>query len=480
MKKDNNHLTGKIVTLVQFVLSLILMMIMVDNGLVPMKYIVLAGIGLAVAFAVAFGLQFLKNKWNIAGIVLSVLVSVAAIAGIIALFQVERFMKEVGGAEYKTDNMIVVVREEDAAKSLDDAENYSFGIQTSLDKDNNQLMIEDMEKKLNRKLKTLSYSTVIEEAEALLDGKADAIIYNEAFTGVLDEAIEGYSEKVRVLYQYGIQSKVEVPTKDDKETKNVEEPFNVYISGIDVEGTITTTSRSDVNIIMTVNPNTKKILLTTTPRDYYVQIPEVSGEAKDKLTHAGIYGVDASMRTLGSLYGIDIRYYAKVNFTSLIKIVDALGGVDVNSDYAFKAMHGGYTFHEGVNHLDGDAALAFSRERYSFSAGDNQRGKNQEAVLTAILNKAMSPAILKNATSILARVSDSVETNMTDKEMAKFINMQLADNASWTIESVAATGSGDMLPCFSSGSQPLSVMHPDYDSVSAIADQMKNILNEEK
>lgn len=480
MKKDNNHLTGKIVTLVQFVLSLILMMIMVDNGLVPMKYIVLAGIGLAVAFAVAFGLQFLKNKWNIAGIVLSVLVSVAAIAGIIALFQVERFMKEVGGAEYKTDNMIVVVREEDAAKSLDDAENYSFGIQTSLDKDNNQLMIEDMEKKLNRKLKTLSYSTVIEEAEALLDGKADAIIYNEAFTGVLDEAIEGYSEKVRVLYQYGIQSKVEVPTKDDQETKNVEEPFNVYISGIDVEGTITTTSRSDVNIIMTVNPNTKKILLTTTPRDYYVQIPEISGEAKDKLTHAGIYGVDASMRTLGSLYGIDIRYYAKVNFTSLIKIVDALGGVDVNSDYAFKAMHGGYTFHEGVNHLDGDAALAFSRERYSFSAGDNQRGKNQEAVLTAILNKAMSPAILKNATSILARVSDSVETNMTDKEMAKFINMQLADNASWTIESVAATGSGDMLPCFSSGSQPLSVMHPDYDSVSAIADQMKNILNEEK
>lgn len=480
MKKDNNHLTGKIVTLVQFVLSLILMMIMVDNGLVPMKYIVLAGIGLAVAFAVAFGLQFLKNKWNIAGIVLSVLVSVAAIAGIIALFQVERFMKEVGGAEYKTDNMIVVVREEDAAKSLDDAENYSFGIQTSLDKDNNQLMIEDMEKKLNRKLKTLSYSTVIEEAEALLDGKADAIIYNEAFTGVLDEAIEGYSEKVRVLYQYGIQSKVEVPTKDDKETKNVEEPFNVYISGIDVEGAITTTSRSDVNIIMTVNPNTKKILLTTTPRDYYVQIPEISGEAKDKLTHAGIYGVDASMRTLGSLYGIDIRYYAKVNFTSLIKIVDALGGVDVNSDYAFKAMHGGYTFHEGINHLDGDAALAFSRERYSFSAGDNQRGKNQEAVLTAILNKAMSPAILKNATSILARVSDSVETNMTDKEMAKFINMQLADNASWTIESVAATGSGDMLPCFSSGSQQLYVMHPDYDSVSAIADQMKNILNEEK
>lgn len=478
MKKDNKHLKGKIVTLVQLVLSLMLMMIMVDNGLVPMKYIILAGIGLAIAFGAAFGLQFLKNKWNIAGIVLSVLVSIAAIAGIIALFQLQRFMKEVGGAEYKTDNMIVVVRKEDAAKSLEDAENYSFGIQTSLDQDNNELMVKDMEKKLDRKLKTLSYSTIIEEGEALLDGKADAIVYNEAFTGILDEAIEGYSDKVRVLYQYGIQSKVEIPSKEDKETKDVEQPFNVYISGIDVEGAITTTSRSDVNIIMTVNPKTKKILLTTTPRDYYVQIPEVSGDAKDKLTHAGIYGVDASMRTLGNLYGIEMRYYAKVNFTSLIKIVDALGGVDVNSDYAFEAMHGGYTFHEGINHLDGEAALAFSRERYSFQAGDNQRGKNQEAVLTAILNKAMSPAILKNATGILAKVSDSVETNMTDKEMAKFINMQLSDNASWSIESVAATGSGDMLPCFSSGSQPLYVMHPDLSSVSAIAEKMKVILNE--
>lgn len=476
MKKDNNHLKGKIVTLVQLVLSLMLMMIMVDNGLVPMKYIILVGVGLTVAFAVAFGLQFLKNKWNIAGIVLSILVSVAAIAGIVALFQLQRFMKEVGGAEYKTDNMIVVVREEDAAKSLEDAENYSFGIQTSLDQDNNEHMIKDMEKKLDRKLKTVTYSTIIEEGEALLDGKADAIIYNEAFTGILDEAIEGYSDKVRVLYQYGIQSKVELPSKEDQETKNVEQPFNVYISGIDVEGAITTTSRSDVNIIMTVNPKTKKILLTTTPRDYYVQIPEVSGDAKDKLTHAGIYGVDASMRTLGSLYDIDMRYYAKVNFTSLIKIVDALGGVDVNSDYAFEAD--GFGFQEGLNHLDGEAALAFSRERYSFQAGDNQRGKNQEAVLTAILNKAMSPAILKNATGILAKVRDSVETNMTDKEMAKFINMQLADNASWSIESIAATGSGDMLPCFSSGSQPLYVMHPDLSSVSAIAEKMKAILNE--
>ena len=273
---------------------------------------------------------------------------------------------------------------------------------------------------------------------------------------------------MKILYQYGIETPIE------QEDTSVEEPFNVYISGIDVSGPITTNSRSDVNIIMTVNPNTKKILLTTTPRDFYVTIPGISGDQRDKLTHAGIYGVDASMATLEQLYGIDISYYARVNFTSLITIVDALGGVDVNSEYAFEA--GGYQFQQGSNHLDGEAALAFSRERYSFESGDNQRGKNQEAVLTAILQKAMSPAILTSANQILSEVSSCVETNMTQDEMAKFINMQLADGASWTIESIAAGGTGDSQACFSSGSQPLYVMWPDEAIVGDVSRRMTQIL----
>ena len=220
-----------------------------------------------------------------------------------------------------------------------------------------------------------------------------------------------------------------------------------------------------------------KILLSTTPRDYYVTIPGVSGEQRDKLTHAGIYGVDVSMATLENLYGIDISYYARVNFTSLIKIVDALGGVEVQSEYAFSA--GGYSFQEGTNYLNGEQALAFSRERYSFSGGDNQRGKNQEAVLTGILQKAMSPAILTNASALITSVSDSVETNMTRQEMAKFINMQLSDGASWTIESTAAVGTGDNQACYSSGSQLLYVMWPDEASVSEISTKMQQVLSGE-
>lgn len=471
-KSRTKNLAGKLIVLVQLLMTVVFIAVVWNSGMVPGKYLVALSVVLLVLFGILFGMQFIKKKIYILGIVISVLISIALAAGSYYMRKADRMLADVGGATYKTDNMIVVVREDDKAENILDAKNYKYGIQTTADQENNQKMLDDIEKVLGMAPDLTEYETVQEEAQALLDGEVGAAIYNEAFTGLIEDSIEGYSDQVRILYQYGIDTVIE-----QDEEKSVEEPFNIYISGIDVSGPITTNSRSDVNIIMTVNPNTHKILLTTTPRDYYVTLPGVSGESRDKLTHAGIYGVDVSMSTLENLYGIDITYYARVNFTSLITIVDALGGVDVNSEYAFSS--GGYQFQQGINHLDGAAALAFSRERYSFESGDNQRGKNQEAVLTAILQKAMSPALLTRASEIITSVSDSVETNMTRTEMAGFINQQLADGTDWTIESVAATGSGDQQACFSSGSQLLYVMWPDEASVAEISAKMQQILNGE-
>ena len=467
--KKQKHLAGKLIALVQLILSVAFIIVAWNSGMVPVKYLIAVIVVLFLLFALTFGLQYVKNKIFILGIVLSVLISICLAVGVVYLSKANRLLEDVGGATYKTDNMIVVVKKDDLAQNLLDAGNYRFGTQTAVDQENTRLMKEDIESAVGRELLVVEYPSIQEEAQALLDGTIDAAIYNEAFAGIIEDSIEGYSDQVRILYQYGIDTPIE------QEETNVEEPFNVYISGIDVSGPITTNSRSDVNIIMTVNPNTKKILLTTTPRDYYVTLPGVSGESRDKLTHAGIYGVDVSMSTLENLYGIDITSYARVNFTSLVTIVDALGGVDVNSEYAFEA--GGYQFQQGINTLNGDQALAFSRERYSFTEGDNQRGRNQEAVLTAILQKAMSPAILTNANQIIASVSDSVETNMTQEDMAKFINMQLSDGASWSIESQAATGTGDNQACFSSGSQLLYVMWPDDAVVASLSSKMQQILS---
>ena len=462
-------MAGKMITLIQLILAVGLIAVIWNSGLLPTKYLVAIIVVLLILFGVTFGLQYVKNKAYIVGIVISIILSILQAIGIVYMMKADKLMADVGGARYKTDNMIVVVKKDDPASNLMDASMYRFGTQTAVDQENTQTMLDNINKALGREVKVEQYGTAQELANALLEGRVDAAVYNQALDGLITDSIEDYSDKVRVLYHYGIETELEQKTAD------VGEPFNVYISGIDVDGPIATNSRSDVNIIMTVNPNTKKILLTTTPRDYYVQIPDISGEQRDKLTHAGIYGVDASMRTLEQLYGIDISYYARVNFSSLVKIVDTLGGVDVDSDFEFTA--GGYQFKQGMNHLDGKQALAFSRERYSFEDGDNQRGKDQEKVLTAILNKAMSPAILSNASALIADVSDSVQTNMTQEEMAKFIKMQLNDGASWTIESQAASGNGDTQACYSSGDQPLYVMWPDEAVVQSISAKMNEILN---
>ncbi len=476
-RRKRNSIIGKMILLLQLIISVGFAAILWKSGMIPGEFLLLTVIVLLALLGVlfillgeAFGYQFAGRKGNIAGVILSVFVNLILGIGIIYLAKADAVLRDVGGATYKTDNMVVVVKNDDPAEKLEDAKNYRFGYQTTLDQDNNTLMVEDIEAKVGREIKLIETETIIDEAEALLAGRIEAAIYNEAYGSVIEEAVEGYSDQVRVLYQYGIETDIEIEETD------IEKSFNIYISGIDVAGSITKNSRSDVNIIMTVNPSTKKILLTTTPRDYYVQIPGISGEARDKLTHAGIYGVDRSMATLENIYDIDISYFARVNFTSLITIVDALGGVNVESEYAFEA--GGYSFEKGMNHLNGEQALVFARERHSFQDGDNQRGKNQEAILKAILERIMFPDILFQANDILNNVADCVETNMTRDEMAKFINMQLSERAAWEIETTAATGSGDKQACFSSGSQLLYVMWPDEAVVSDISRRMKKVEGE--
>lgn len=472
----DNHIVGKVIVLIQLLVTVVFMARVMITGLVPTKYIVILVLVLLIDFGACLALQFLKNKVNLVGIIVSLITSVILLVAIFYVNSINKMFDDVGGAENKTDNMVVIVRMDDAAANLQDTKDYTFAIQTSVDTANTQLMVDSINTELGKNIETVTYNSLQEALNGLLTGETDAAIYNEAFNGTLEEQIENFSEKIKVVHRYGITSEVVVEDEKDPEAEiQVDQPFNIYISGIDVAGEISATSRSDVNIIVSVNPTTKKILLTTTPRDYYVEIPGISGGAKDKLTHAGIYGVDASINTLEAIYDIEISYYARVNFTSLVNIVDALGGVDVVSDYTFSTTK--YSFVEGINHLNGEQALAFSRERYSFEDGDNQRGRNQEAVLTAILKKVMTPAILTKGSQIIASVSDSVETNMTKDEMTKFINMQIDHPSQWDIQSVAAQGTGDQQDCYSIGANsPKYVMQPDWDSVEQIKEKMQSVL----
>lgn len=265
--------------------------------------------------------------------------------------------------------------------------------------------------------------------------------------------------------------------------KITKEPFVVYLSGVDTRGDLTDKARSDVNIIAAVNPVTKQVVLINTPRDYYVDLAGTN--SKDKLTHAGLYGVQTSMDTLGNLYGVDVQHYIRINFAGFINIIDALGGVDVYSDQAFTSVGSpGYydptTFVEGWNHLDGKAALAFARERHAFKTGDVQRGINQMKVIDAMLNKIKSPALLMGFTKILDAVSDSFVTSLSQNQISALVRMQLSDFAEWNIERYTVTGtSGSSTKCYSAKGQKLYVMKPDEASVAKAKEMIAAVLGGE-
>ena len=279
-----------------------------------------------------------------------------------------------------------------------------------------------------------------------------------------------------------IIDKIKVYKKIDeikKKTNSLDEPFHIYISGTDSAGTISDMARSDVNMIVTVNPKTNQILLTSIPRDYYVTL-HTSG-VKDKLTHAGVYGLSESIMTIQDLLEIEIPYYVHVNFTTLIQLVDAIGGIDVVSDTTFQTHGMGvkYTFYAGVNHLDGKRALAFSRERKSFADGDKKRVQNQQKVLEAILNKAMSStSILTNYTQILNTLQSSFQTNFTQQDMTYFIKKQLNDMKPWTITMIHLDGTSSYQNTYTYGSQKLYVMLPDMNSILQAKENIKQVTKE--
>ena len=301
------------------------------------------------------------------------------------------------------------------------------------------------------------------------------MVLSGSYASLLESVDSNYSSNLKTIYTYKIKK------KNNNSAKQVDSKvFNIYISGIDTYGSISTVSRSDVNIIMTVNMNTHKILLTTTPRDAYVKIPDGGADQYDKLTHAGIYGVETSEKTLENLYGIKIDYYARINFTSFLKLIDQLGGVTVHNDQAFTSLHGKFDFPVGDIQMNSEQALVFVRERFSLVGGDNDRGKNQEKVISAIVNKLASLKSVSNFTSIVNNLQDSVQTNMSLDTINALANTQLDSGSKFTVTSqaVTCTGSTGQLTSFAMPNSSLYMMKLDDSSVESASQAIKNLMEE--
>ena len=483
--RSSTNRFGSFCLVLQALVSVIFMIVVVLLDMLPLNYLALVAMILVFLWCIAFTSQAVRKKKGIAGKIYSLVLVCVLALGTFNIAEANNMLSMITGGNVRVDKMAVAVRADDPAETIEDAMDYNFGVQFQQGGDNIQTAVTKLQEELGTTLEVTECDSVQDQAQALINGQVDAIIYNEAYTELMEGSVDDFTHNTKIIYEMSIETELDLGIGTDSSLTN--EPFTVYISGIDTYGEVTETSRSDVNIIAVVNPKTHQILLITTPRDSYVplygpssQIPEYSQGSLDKLTHAGVYGIETSMETLGKLYDTDINYYVRLNFTSLIDIVDILGGIDVDSEFAFTTGDESgavVEVHEGTNHFDGKQALAFSRERHALEDGDNQRGKNQQAVITAMLKKVISPTMLLRASTLMNQVSKDVEMNVTQSQLNALIRNQLRTNADWTIQSVALSGEGGQDYCYSAPDQLLYVMYPDETELQKIID-LANVVEE--
>lgn len=465
---------------IQVITTVVLLFFIFKLNILPTTYAVMVGMILVLLGFINYALMKPNKKEHhrktkpreIIGKVISLLLSVLMVFGSVMINKGYSTLDDITNSNTKSTHYAIVVLKSSKIDSLSELQNESieYCLQYDKEKDMNQVIAEAKKKESSLNFDVaMTYSKL---GDDLYNNTVNAILINTAYNGMFEEAHENFANETKEIWSYEVDTEVKSFAKDVDVTSK---PFTIYISGIDTYGKVSTVSRSDVNMIVTVNPKTKQILMSSIPRDYYVTLANKG--KKDKLTHSGLAGPENTVKTMDNFLGIDINYYARVNFTSLITMVDALGGIDLDSDSSFTAASGD-SFRKGVQHVNGQKALAFARERHAFGGGDNMRVKHQQDVLMAMLKKMMSPAIITNYTGVLNSIAGCFETNMSSDNITDLIQMQVNDMAQWTFTQKQFTGHGVMqtggayMP-----NTKLYYMIPDDSSVSENIAAIKAVLN---
>lgn len=485
-RRRNDWIPGAVITIIVIMLSVVFMGLLAMTKMVPTIYMLIIGIVLAVIAAIIWLLVWHTRYTGrfIGGTVLAVIMIAILAFGGFYINKTRSAISNISGETTEVTQMAVYVKSDDAADSVEATAGYTYGILSSLDRENTDGAVAHLNSEFGTEVQTKEYAGLTELADGILNGEVNAMLLNSGYLSVYED-MDGYTDFSTKIKEVGtvdvestIQSAEESAPIEPITTANGGKVYTIYLSGIDTRGEMTAKSRSDVNIIATVNTDTHEILLVSTPRDYFVPL-SISGGAPDKLTHAGIYGIDVCMDTLGMLYDIDINYYFRINFGGFVKVIDALGGITVNSDYDFDSKNIlGYHFNKGENYVNGEQALIFARERYAFQEGDRQRGKNQMEVIRGVVKKALSPEILTSYSSILSSLDGCFGTNITYEEIAQILQQQLTNGGDWTIVSYSVNGTGATEKPYSM-SQKAYVMVPDYNTVDKAKSLMEKVRNGE-
>lgn len=467
MNKTNNLIT-KIVGVLAAIINLFFFYFLFKYKILPGKYRLTLAILMGALICIFLYMGFLRKKSSktskLIAVVLLLCISLGELTFLSYANKSIRTVAEINNKPNEdTSEMSFVVLKDSPIKSLVDLDDKEIATADGIDKENTDKALAKYKEENEKALRVKDFDNYQKSATALLDGSCEVMLLNESFRPILDETIDGFSEKTRVLKSVLVTSDKK---KDDAKAQVKEnQSFNVFLSGIDTSGSLSNVSRSDVNMILSVNPIKKKILITTIPRDTYLSIGG-GGDKYDKLTHAGLFGVDTSIKSVEKLLDVKIDYYGKVNFTTLIQLINVLGGITVDNPVAFESTSGIYYFPKGKIDMDGDMALSFSRERYHLQEGDFDRGKNHTRVLTGIIKKMLSPEMLLNFNKISDIALESINTDVPYEKMIELVNKQLADGANWQIESQALKGKGSMdLKSYLMPGADLYMMVPSKNSI---------------
>lgn len=484
-------LIGLILILVQLVFTVLLMFNIFKLDILPLKYLIAVNAFLILIFLYNFTSQF--TKAHIIGKILSVILSGVILFIYLVSAKLDSVLTKLNIPEINTDVVDICVLSTDKANSINDIANYKFAYNSSASNENVKTAFNSLKSDINRNdIEMTEYKSWDDLVDAFYTNKdVQVLVMNDSMIGVISTQYEDFADQIKIIKKYEYKKLVQT----QKSTVNVKkDPFVIYVSGISsddgADSELSDRSLSDVNILAVVNPETRQILLVTTPRDSYIKITGPDGrKGYDKLTHAGNYGVEASMETLEDLYGVNIDYYVKINFSGCVAVVDALGGITIDSEIEFTCGQDAspipYHFVKGENECDGEMAVAFSRERHAFLAGDFQRGRNQAAAIKAILQKATSPAILTKYSAVLDAVSDMFLTNIPTSTISDIVKMQLSDSKSWNIQTYSINGTteppaGQPAAYLEiTGLRGASVVYPYADSINTAIKLMSMIQNGE-
>lgn len=461
--------------------------------MLPTKYFLIVLAIMAILPALLSLLMFQRQgKWQKKGghgkqifaYILCALIIAGCLIGSSAISQVTDLLSSITSNTTVNVVMNVYVLADDPAQSIQDAAGYIFGIAQSTDEADNQSAVDDVESKLGNTIATQSYDTAFAMIDALYAGEINAIILDDSYISVMSD-LEGYGDfeaRTRLLNELIVEKDTPLPQGSQsgaaQTVKDITtQPFLLYISGNDARQALLADGGSDVNILVAVNPVDKQVLLVNTPRDYYVVNPASGNGSRDKLSHCGLNGIENCIGAISDLYGQPINYYARINFSGFRTLIDAIGGVTVYSDVSFAA--GDTYIYAGENYLNGKQALDFARERKSLPGGDNDRGKNQMKLISAMINQLASGSILTNYPEILDSLEGMFTTSISSQELAKLVKMQLSDMATWDIKTFAVTGDNGNDTCWAVGGGYGYVMYPHENMVNHASDLIGKVLSGE-